>query len=206
MKAEAGYGINRYKSNRACSCAVQKCSTEIQTEQQLIGTPRSMFFPPYFDALLLWGEMVRCKMFPWHHALKQGSISVAWELLWLINLSHSCCVHTWGSFLSRDYGVSKCMHCSWKSPPKRMPRYDWSTAWNELAVLLNGTEVLCPELQCWFGILAWYCWRGTEFSPSDQGGWAMCPLGVCPVPEVGCLPVRTLQSCTALPQSSKAFP
>lgn len=36
--------------------------------------------------------------------------------------------------------------------------------------------------------------------------WDVSIRGVYSVPEVGCLPVRTLQSCIVLPQWSNAFP
>lgn len=145
-------------------------------------TSEHVFFPLYFDALLLWGKMVRCRKFPWHHALRQGSISAAGELLWLITLSHSCCVHTWSSFSSHDYCVSKRMHCSWRSPPKRTLRDDWDISWNELAMLLNGSKVLFSELKCWFGIwniglIPLKRHKIQLFSPGRMS--EMCPSGLC---------------------------
>lgn len=153
MKTETEYWISRYKNNHACSYAVQKCSTEIQTEDSSSSEHLwACFFLPASMPCYSEGKWLDVGRFPdimpWNRAV----------FLWL----GSCCgSSTWVIAAVYILGArSRVMTTAWVNAcivaGEVLQRGQWEMTEvlheNELVMLLNGTEVLFSELQCWFGI------------------------------------------------------
>lgn len=147
--------------------------------QQLIRTSQCMFFTSLLDALLLWKIVMMCEVSQ-PLSPKIGLSVCDWGVV-MVHKPESqaaVCILDGARFrVMTTVWVDVCISTaaySWKIPPKRTLRDDLNISWNELAMLFNGSKVLFQEPKCRFGILTWYCWKGTKVSFLVLGGWVIC--------------------------------
>lgn len=185
MKAEAGYGINRSKSNHVCSYAVHKCSTEIHTEDSSSSEHlRARFFSP--------STLMPC--YSEGKWLDVGSFPdiMPWDRAVFLQLGSCCGSSPWVTAAVYILGAhSRVMTTVWVNvcivAGEVLQRGHWGMTeiFPEMSLPCSLMSLPCSlfsELKCWFGIwniglIPLKRHKIQLFSPGRMS--EMCPSGVC---------------------------